>query len=316
MNQGLGFIPMTPSPARRTGLPCTVLCVDVCGSTKLYDALGNTRALAVIGKALALLSQAAIRHSGTIVKTIGDELMCTFSTVGDAAIAAEDMQRSLRQSILNGDVDVKSFAVRVGLHSGPVISHSADIFGGAVLVARRVTSEAKPGQILIGKETLRWLPNAIAVRTRFIGSTEIKGEQEPFELFELIWDNDNHDLTLGQNTLESKRGHTRARVRFREATLDVGFDRPAIRMGRGPENEIVVPEPLASRVHAKIEWRHDRVFLIDQSLNGTYLQMQGKPEVILRRDEIALKGTGVISLGKSTAEQEESCVRFAVLIDE
>src|SRR5215467_2342000 len=229
MNQSLGFIPMTSSPVRRTGLPCTILCVDVCGSTKLYDALGNTRALAVIGKALALLSQAASRHSGTIVKTIGDELMCTFSTVGDAAIAAEDMQRSLRQSIRNGDVDVKSFAVRVGLHSGPVISHSADIFGGAVLVARRVTSEAKPGQILIGKETLRWLPNAIAARTRFIGRIE----QEPFELFELIWDNDNNNITLGQDKLESKRGHTRAKVRFRETTLVVGFDRPTIRLGRG-----------------------------------------------------------------------------------
>jgi class 3 adenylate cyclase len=52
------------SHVRRTGLPCTVLCVDVCGSTKLYDALGNTRALAVIGKALALLSQAASRNRG------------------------------------------------------------------------------------------------------------------------------------------------------------------------------------------------------------------------------------------------------------
>src|SRR5262249_17969612 len=154
------------------------------------------------------------------------------------------------------------------------------------LIAKRVTAEAKPGQILIGKETLRLLPNAMAVRTRFIGSTEIKGEQEPFELFELVWDNDNHNITLVKDKLESKRGHTRARVRFREATLDVGFDRPAIRLGRGPENEIVVPEPLASRVHAKIEWRQDRVFLIDQSLNGTHLQMQGKPEVILHRDEI------------------------------
>jgi hypothetical protein len=237
--------------------------------------------------------------------------MCTFSTVGDAATAAEDMQRSLRQSILNGEVDVKSFAVRVGLHSGPVISHSADIFGGAVPVAKRVTAEAKPGQILIGKETLRWLPNAIAARTRFIG----RMEQEPFELFELIWDNDNNNITLGQDKLESKRGHTRAKVRFREATLVVGFDRPAIRMGRGRENEIVVPEPLASRVHARIEWRRDRVFLIDQSLNGTFLQMRGKPEVSLRRDEIALEGTGIISLGKSTTCQEGSCVRFAVLID-
>ena len=55
-----------------------ILFADVSGSTKLYETLGNTRAQTIISKALEVLSQAAGRHQGTIVKNIGDELMCTF----------------------------------------------------------------------------------------------------------------------------------------------------------------------------------------------------------------------------------------------
>jgi len=82
------------SQFQRTGLPCTILFVDVCGSTQLYETLGNARAQAIIAKTLAILSQAASRHLGTIIKTIGDEVMCTFTTARDAAHAALDMQRS------------------------------------------------------------------------------------------------------------------------------------------------------------------------------------------------------------------------------
>ena len=76
-------------------------------------------------------------------------------------------------------------------------------------------------------------------------------------------------------------------------------------MGRGPENEFVVPDPMASRVHARIEYRRDRFLLIDQSLNGTYLQMHGMKEVALRRDETVLEKSGIISLGKSATENRE-----------
>ena len=83
-------------------------------------------------------------------------------------------------------------------------------------------------------------------------------------------------------------------------------------MGRGPENEFVVPDPMASRVHARIEYRRDQFLLIDQSLNGTYLQMHGMKEVALRRDETLLEKSGIISLGKSTAENPGSCLEFSV----
>ena len=71
--------------AERTGLPCTVLSADLCDSTDLYDALGNARAQAAIVQMLTTLSQSTARHLGRVIKTIGAEIMCIFSTPQEAA---------------------------------------------------------------------------------------------------------------------------------------------------------------------------------------------------------------------------------------
>jgi hypothetical protein len=286
-----------------------VLFVDVCESTKLYEMLGNARAQAVIAKTLALLCACADRHHGTVVKTIGDEVMCTFSSAREAAEGAVAMQLSVRQATALEDMGVKSLAIRIGFHSGPVISHAADVFGDTVNVAARVVAHAKPGQILVAKQTVRRLPKE-GSNTRFIGSTQVKGKNTPLDLYEIVWDPEN--LTMVKSVFETKAPNTRLTVAFATTTLEMGPERPVLHMGRGPENEFVVPDPLASRVHARIEYRRDRFFLVDQSLNGTYLQMQGTPEVALRRDEVVLERSGLISLGKSVAEQREQCLRFTV----
>lgn len=294
---------------QRTGLPRTVLFVDICGSTKLYETLGNARAQSIIAKTLALLSQSATRNMGTIVKTIGDEVMCTFASAREAAEAAIDMQRAVKAAAASEEVGLKTLAVRVGFHSGPVISHAEDVFGDTVNVAARVVAHAKPGQILVAKQTVRRLPKEEG-SVRFIGSTQVKGKSQPLELFEILWDHEN--LTMVRDVFQSKAVNTRLTASFGDTTLEMGPDRQVLHMGRGTENEFVVPDPLASRVHARIEYRRDRFILIDQSLNGTFLQMQGMAEVALRRDEIVLERSGLISLGKSVAEQRDMCLRFTV----
>lgn len=296
------------SQIQRTGLPRTVLFVDVCGSTKLYETLGNARAQSVIAKTLTILSQSAEKFDGIIVKTIGDEVMCTFSSARDAADAAVDMQRTLKKATASDDFGIRSLAIRVGFHSGPVISHAADVFGDTVNVAARVVAHAKPGQILVAKQTVRRLPREDNVR--FVGTTQVKGKDALVELFEVLWEHEN--LTMVKDVFEVKPVDARLTATFGQTTIEMDPNRQVLHMGRGPENEFVIPDPLASRVHARIEFRRDRFVLIDQSLNGTYVQMQGAPEVALRRDEIVLEKSGLISLGKSTSEQRESCVRFTV----
>jgi adenylate cyclase len=299
-----------PTDAQQTGLMRTILFVDVCGSTKLYETLGNTRAQAVIAKALQVLSEAATRSLGTIIKKIGDEIMCTFVAASDAVAAAVDMQRALKQAVDSADFAVKTLNIRTGFHCGPIIASQADVFGDAVNVAARVVAHAKPGQILTTKPTVEKLPREGIANIRFVGSTRIKGKQSSLELFEVVWDQEN--LTQGQNLTPRICEDIRLTARLLQTTLQLGPDRSLLRMGRGAENEFVVTDPLASREHARIEYRHDRFVLIDQSLNGTYLRRDGMAEVTLRREEVALDGSGLIGLGKSPADAPQLSVSFTV----
>jgi class 3 adenylate cyclase len=297
----------TTSQVKRTGLPCTVLFVDVCGSTKLYSTLGNERGQAAIEKTLDFLSQVATRYLGTIIKKTGDGLLCTFATAREAADASADMHRCVRKGLTLPSL-VRSLAIRVGFHSGPVLSRGADIYGDAVNVAARMVAQAKAGQIIVAKETVKALPKGMSVR--HVASTEVKGKHGLFDLFEIIWDHQN--LTVMRAPMSERRRDSKLTVRFGEATAEVGSTRPVIHLGRGPDNEIVVPHPIASRVHARIEYRRGRFVLVDQSLNGTYLMVKGGTEVALRRDEIVLEGSGIIGLGRSAANQGDQCVRFAI----
>ncbi len=297
------------SQFQRTGLPCTILFVDVCGSTKIYETLGNARAQAVIAKSLGLLSQSATRHQGTVVKNIGDELMCTFSIAHDAAEAAVAMQRSVKQAVTLAELGVKSLAIRVGFHTGPVITRGTDVFGDTVNVAARVVAHSKPGQVLITKQALRKLPKDANVRA--VGSIQVKGKKGLVELFEVVWE--PAELTLVKTIAETASDNIRLVAKFGETAIELGHNRPVLHMGRGDDNEFVIADPLASRMHARIEFRRDRFVLIDQSLNGTYLHRQGMAEITLRRDEIGLERSGQISLGKPIAAQPpELCVRFSI----
>jgi predicted component of type VI protein secretion system len=69
---------------------------------------------------------------------------------------------------------------------------------------------------------------------------------------------------------------------------------------------------MASRVHARIERRRDKFFVIDQSTNGTFVNFAGEGEIVLRREEVMLRGEGRIAFGHTLAESTEETVDFAV----
>jgi Adenylate and Guanylate cyclase catalytic domain len=189
----------------------------------------------VIAKALDVLSQAAARHLGTLIKKIGDEIICTFIAASDAASAAIDMQRSLQQAVNSAQIAVKTLKIRTGFHCGPIIARHADVFGDAVNVAARVAAHAKPGQILFTKQTLDKLTDGVA-QVRYVGNTPLKGKKRPLELFEVIWERDG--LTQVQIPTRTRRGNMRLTARLKATTLELGPDRASLRMGRGAEKRI------------------------------------------------------------------------------
>ena len=83
---------MTPTHATRA-----VLFVDISGSTRLYETLGDEQALARVGSSLALLSQVCEDCGGKVIKNIGDGAMCVFDTADAALRASRLMHEKIEQ---------------------------------------------------------------------------------------------------------------------------------------------------------------------------------------------------------------------------
>ncbi len=288
-----------------------IMFADISGSTRLYERLGDSKAKKIVDRALGFLTDVVQRHKGVIVKKIGDELMCTFDDPHWAADASTEMHGALQQASLAGSFGEEVLGIRVGFHFGMVIKDRGDVFGDAVNVAARVVAQAKRNQILTTRETLALLPAAVHGTTRFVDRFAVKGKSAELEIFELVWD--TAGLTMVPDiVLDRGRRSIRMRLRFRDKEYDLCDSCPAIKLGRGDDNDIVVPDSQSSRMHAKVELRREKVFLVDQSMNGTYVAMTGDEEVFLRHEEIHLKGTGIITLGRPTNSAPDLRITFSL----
>src|SRR5882672_3884257 len=95
-----------------------VLFADISGSTRLYEKLGNARALECIGLCLNIMRESALACRGRVVKTIGDELMCVFPDASAAAQAAAEMQTRVE---MQEPVAGNRLQIRIGFQFGPVL---------------------------------------------------------------------------------------------------------------------------------------------------------------------------------------------------
>jgi adenylate cyclase len=86
-------------------------------------------------------------------------------------------------------------------------------------------------------------------------------------------------------------------------------DRP-ITMGRDEQNDLVIHDRRASRQQARIERREGRIVLIDSSSNGTYVTLNGEPELFLRGAECAIHGNGLICFAASASSPDVDCAEF------
>ena len=67
---------------------CTIMFVDIGGSTQMYETLGDEVAKHAVDICVSHLSDAVTANRGAVIKTIGDGVMCRFETADDALQAA------------------------------------------------------------------------------------------------------------------------------------------------------------------------------------------------------------------------------------
>jgi adenylate cyclase len=283
-----------------------VLFADVSGSTKLYEKLGDVEALAVIERCLKVVKDVCGHYGGRIVKTIGDEAMAVFPDADAAAGAACEMQLQIATRGAAGRVPV---AIHVGIHVGEVIEDGGDVFGDSVNVAARMTSLANAAQIITSAASVAMLSARLRERIREHDAFTVQGKQKDMTLFELIWQESEDELTAMSTRMVVAPARLRLTHAGREFQLDASHQ--VLTLGRDAQNDLVIGDRKASRMHARLERRRDKFILIDQSSNGTFLTLEGSEEIALRREEFTLRGRGRVSFGHAYVDDPSEVLVFS-----
>lgn len=279
-------------------LEVAILFADVVGSTQMYDKFGDTKASETVADCLDVMKDATHQFNGTVIKTIGDEVMSTFPSVDEAMNAAVMMQARITAD--NKQEDRIPVSIRIGCHFGPVVQEQNDIFGAAVHTANRMTSQAKAKQIIMSGETVELMGKELQKQTRQIDVATVRGRLDEVALFELLWNPD--EATSMLPTIEwQNKGQKLSKIvlTFRDTEVEVSDKRKSVNLGRADDNDLVIKGNLISRIHAKVEMSRGKFVLVDQSTNGTFLQNVQGDETFVRRDSTPLGKEGTIGLGRA-----------------
>ena len=173
----------------------TVLFCDLEGFTSLTEQVGPQGIMSLLNEYFEDMVSTLERHHGVVTQFQGDAILATFNVpIEDPEHANKALQAALE---MNTAVSAKKYAGhsvnhRIGINTGPVVAGavgatgrlSYTVHGDAVNLASRLESLNKEygSRILVSEHTVS-LSNGFNFRRA--GSTTVRGQSKPVELFEL-----------------------------------------------------------------------------------------------------------------------------------
>ena len=268
----------------------SVLFADLPESARLRRKLGDGEASRAVDRCRKRMERAVEVFGGRLVEAVGDRLTAVF-TQADQAVQAALLMRE-RVADLPPVAGI-TLTIRAGLALGEVDEDSG---GPAVEAALQLAQRAQAGQLLASQPARAALSAPRQESTRALPTATGDLAAEP--VFELLGANENAAASPFV-------------LRYGDAALTLGGSRRVIVMGRDAECDVAIRDRRASRRHATLELRGDRVVLIDHSTNGTYVTLKGQPELYLRGAECVLGGPGLISFAAPADSADADCATFA-----
>ena len=155
----------------------TVMFTDMVGSTELISALGDDAWDALRREHLERLRAIVVRHSGEVIKTMGDGIMAAFGSAASAMDAAADMQAVVAHE--NRRRATVAVGLRVGVSGGDATYEDGDWFGIPVVEAARLCALAAPGQALVSALAKAMAGSRGGHVYQAVGELQLKGIADP-----------------------------------------------------------------------------------------------------------------------------------------
>ncbi|TCM49356.1 adenylate/guanylate cyclase domain-containing protein [Kribbella sp. VKM Ac-2568] len=141
---------------------------DIVSFTRLTRRLSEPELGRLIERFEGLAADVVALNGGRVIKSIGDEVLFVTDTPAQGAAVALALQDKMREA---GDLP----ELRIGLSYGSILIRLGDVYGEVVNLASRLTSECKPGRVLIDRELAAALDGHPSYRLRRLRRVSVRG---------------------------------------------------------------------------------------------------------------------------------------------
>ncbi len=164
----------------------SVMLTDIQGFTDTSSASSRGEIINLIRRHNKLMIPVIEFYRGTVIKSIGDALLCTFPSATDAVVCGIIIQLLLTEYNVRQSDEFKQMRLRVVVNTGDVSLEENDIFGEAVNVTARMEGlSCFPGGTIGISESTYLLMNRNEIIAEKVGTETLKGIPEPVTVYKI-----------------------------------------------------------------------------------------------------------------------------------
>jgi class 3 adenylate cyclase len=162
----------------------TLMLGDIENASAAADELGPEAWEQLLRDHHALVDQLVGHHDGQVVKHEADGFLASYNSAHAGLHAAIELQRTFTGPVGAGAAPL---SVRLGLHSGFVIAESDQLLGRNVVLAARIATRAKGGEILVSSSLKQYTEHDPSFTFEPRGEFHFKGLLGEHELYAVQW---------------------------------------------------------------------------------------------------------------------------------
>ncbi len=167
----------------------SIMMTDIQGYTSASSSSSREEIIGLIRRHNQLMIPVITFYGGTIIKSIGDAFLCTFTSATDAVVCSIIIQLLLREYNKKQNDESKKMKLRVVINTGDVSIEKNDIYGDAVNITARMEGlECFPGGAIGISESTYLLMNRNEIITEKIGPQNLKGIPDPITVYKIPLD--------------------------------------------------------------------------------------------------------------------------------
>ena len=159
---------MTSLPEDSETRSLVVGFADMVEFTKATRQLAPGELTVLIEQFQSAVSNVIANGNGRVVKTVGDEILFVADDPGTGAEIALTLLDEVAKSATVPQL-------RIGLAVGPVVTRFGDVYGEAVNIAARLTTNTRPGRILVDRNLAASLEHDHRYQLRFHRPLAVRG---------------------------------------------------------------------------------------------------------------------------------------------